>query len=376
MFGRIATALLALTIALFVGAFLTGFRIELSEGQAALIGWRQGISDEEAMRRDVRWHANAEVLNTKIRAALDRNDIDDAAMYADIASWTEITVANDAQSKLAAAKSAPSMASQDLTGDVKAFVFSAPTSFSTAASAITSDTTIVGDVRDISNEGSKLLKGEAFDQIILGLSVVGVATTTTSVATEGGGAVIKSGVALLKFARRIGTLTGELSARVGQLIDAAVDFDKLETALKDVDLSDLAKTQSALTEYSKAVPAGPLFPILAKMDSMCTAAGIGECVRLVAYAKTPQDLDNLAAMAKGAGSRARGVIELTGASTATSFKQSVNVAQFISENVIAAGVWVAALTLIAFSSLFRSRREDRGGQRMPMRSTPPRKRRK
>jgi hypothetical protein len=373
MVGRIATALLALTLALVVGAYFFDWRLDLSPGQAELIGWRQSLSDEEAMRRDVQWHASSSIIATKITAALDRNDVDDAGMYSDLANWAEITIGADVASRVATAQTEASSAPPELSSYAKGFVFGSPTSFTALASGFTADTTVVGDVRDIASEGAKLRTGNTFDDVILGLSVIGIAATTKSVPTEGGGAVIKSGAAMLKFAQRVRTLTDQFSVRLKQIIGNAVNFKQLEATLKDVDLADLTKTQKSLTAFSETVEPAPLFPILASLDAMCTASGVGECMRLMSLAEAPEDLSELVGIAKVAGPRARGVIELTGVSEASAFKSSVNILQFLGENIAGVVIWVAALLILSLWRWFLPRREQQF-QKAPARGRSKRRR--
>jgi hypothetical protein len=373
MIGRIAMALLALTLALIAGAYLGDWRLDLSQGQAELLGWRQSLSDEEAMRRDVQWHASSSTISEKIGAALARNDVDDAAMYSELANWAEITIGADVASRVATAQTEASAATPELSRYAKGYVFSAPTSFTALAGVFTADTTVVGDVRDIASEGAKLRSGDTFDDVILGLSVVGIAATTKSVPTEGGGAVIKSGAALLKFAQRVRTLTDQFTVRLKQIIANAVNFKELEVTLKDVDLSDLTKTQKSLVAFSETVEPAPLFPIVASMDAMCTASGVGECMRLMALAQAPEDLGELVGIAKVAGRHARGVIELTGITQASDFKGSVNILQFLGENIASVVIWIAILLILILWRWFLPAREPQY-QRAPVRTRSKRRR--
>jgi hypothetical protein len=178
----------------------------------------------------------------------------------------------------------------------------------------------------------------------------------------------------LKFAQRIRTLTDEFSVRLKQIIGGAVDFRKLEVTLKDVDLADLTKTQQGLTQFSETVEPAPLFPVLASMDAMCTASGVGECMRLVSLAKAPDDLSQLVEIAKVAGPHARGVVEVTGISRAEEFKGSVNIFQLVAENIAVTAIWFFALFVLAFWRWFIPSRESQY-QRAPIKSSRSKRRR-
>jgi hypothetical protein len=50
------------------------------------------------------------------------------------------------------------------------------------AGAVTSDLTVIGDLRDIALEGGKMIAGEEYSELILGLSVVGIGVTAATIA--------------------------------------------------------------------------------------------------------------------------------------------------------------------------------------------------
>jgi hypothetical protein len=66
-------------------------------------------------------------------------------------------------------------------------------------------------------------------------------------------------------------------------------------------------------------------------------------------------------------------MELTGASNPSTFKQSIDIVQYLMENIILSAAWIGILVLAAFGSAFIPRREDRS-RRMPQRSQPSRRR--
>jgi hypothetical protein len=66
---------------------------------------RFGITEDEAIRRELRPVATVAELDARVNAALDRNDIEDALVYAEIAGYVERPLPEDTQNRLTAALS-------------------------------------------------------------------------------------------------------------------------------------------------------------------------------------------------------------------------------------------------------------------------------
>ncbi len=73
-------------------------------------------------------------------------------------------------------------------------------------SAGISDFFLFGDLRDLTIEGYHHLKGEEVDNVLVGLSTIGVVATGATMMTAGTSAPVKGGVSLLKFVRKSGKM--------------------------------------------------------------------------------------------------------------------------------------------------------------------------
>lgn len=119
------------------------------------------------------------------------------------------------------------------------------------AGAVTADLFVFGDVRDLVIQGSRALRGEPTDEVIVALSAAGLVLTVTPALDLGG--------ALLKFARRMGALGESLARRLTRLARRAVDTG--DTAPLKAVLADTAK----LSEHAR--PAATL-AILKQVDDV------------------------------------------------------------------------------------------------------------
>ena len=130
--GRLALILFALTAAVIAGLYVFGVRFPISE--------------DEAIHRELRQSATAEDLDKRVNSALEKGDVDDASMYAEVAQYMDRKLSPATQAKLDAALSTGATIARN-TGDfASGFVTGEGTSVAGLAGAVTSDITVVGDV--------------------------------------------------------------------------------------------------------------------------------------------------------------------------------------------------------------------------------------
>ncbi|MGY4876863.1 hypothetical protein ACLUEY_03140 [Vreelandella aquamarina] len=127
--------------------------------------------------------------------------------------------------------------------------------------SVASDFVVIGDLRDLANQGLNLAQGEDVDQVLLALASLGVLATTAQVvsglgtAASGGAAapavagttVAKSGLITLKTARRLDKLPawlGKAAVTSARQARETRSLGQLSTMLGDVNV--LAKTRGGM----------------------------------------------------------------------------------------------------------------------------------
>jgi hypothetical protein len=336
--ARLALVLLLLTVGGIAALYFTDYRFE--------------ITQDEAIQRDVRAHATGADLDKRINDAIGRDDIDDATMYSDIAAsmgWplspsTDKRLKNATSTVASVVRNTGQFASGFVTGE-------GGTSMAGLAGAVTSDLTVVGDVRDIASEGTKMVEGKPYSELVLGLSVVGVAATAAVVATGGGGVVAKLGVSVLKVAKRAGTLTVDFARTLTRLTRDAVNTPELLRVLRGTNLRDVRATEEAITAYARGVRTAEIGPVLRRLEELSRNTSPSEAVRLLRYVHTTKDLDDVTVMSARLGKKTRGIVELTGKAALRLFKTSLNILEFLIEKILWLGGWL--LTLLGMSATKR-----------------------
>lgn len=319
------------------------------------------ISEDEAVQRDLRQHATAAQLDKHVNDAIARDDIDDAAMYADLTTYMGRELTPQTVQRLKNATSTVATVVRDTEQFATGFVTGeGGMSMAGLAGAVTSDLTVVGDLRDIASEGSAMVQGKPYSELTLGLSVIGVAATVAVVATGGGTVVGKLGVSILKVAKRAGTLTVDFARTLTRLTRDAVNFPELARVLRGTNLGDLRATERAITDYAKGVRGAEIFPVVGKLADISRATSPSEAVRMMKFVRSTRDLDDVAAMSARFGKKSRGIMEITGKTALRFFKTTLNILEFIIEKIIWFLGWLG--TLLGMSL---TKRVFRGVRRAP-----------
>ena len=328
--------------------FLTGVGLAL----AYLTGFGFSISIEKAVQADLSAVASPTLINKKILDALERDDVEDADMYLEVAKFMNYEIPRETMAKMDDAHALSATVVRNSWQFGEGFVTGQADSNAGLAGAVTSDLTVVGDVRDIAGEGTKMLAGQEYSDLVLGLSVVGIGVTAATVATGGGGIIAKAGISLLKAAKRGGKLTKEFAETMTRLARDAVNMPLLRETLRKTNLTDLKQTERVFTEYGRNVRAAKLLPVLNRLGEINNTVGPAETIRLMKFVKTGENLDDVAGMTKRFGIKSRGIMELTGKASLRAFKTSFKIIEWIAASIYGLVTWILGLiAMIAMRSV-------------------------
>ncbi|MDR3499233.1 MAG: hypothetical protein P4L72_08405 [Parvibaculum sp.] len=293
-------------------------------------GLLDGIVPDDAIpadpfiRAELAQTTSASDLSRRIDKALDAGSFDDATMYAEIADYMGVAIEPGTAARLQSEKSLTRTVSRNTGSFFEGFITGQGSDTAGFMGAITSDLTVVGDVRDIGQEGTKLVQGQDYSKLVLGLSVVGLAATTATVATGGGALPARIGVSLLKVAEKAGTVTVRFGRDMARILGEAVNFEKLKGVLKDVNLADTSATRHAVADYANGVSMARVTPVLSDVAALEKSVGPAESVRLLKYVDSEADLARITKMSGKLGTKTRGVVEITGKTSLRAFKTVAN----------------------------------------------------
>ncbi|TWA70216.1 hypothetical protein FBZ82_104376 [Azospirillum brasilense] len=206
----------------------------------------------------IREAAPRERLEAAIAGALDHDVPEEAEEYFEVADLVGVPVDPALRSRWADETSGWRTASRSVRRAATGFVTGEGEDAVGMAAALASDLTVVGDVRDLAGQASRMIRGEAVDELTLGLSIAGVALTVGTVATAGGALPAKAGVSLTKLARKTGRLTATFQAELGRVVARSMDVPAFRQAVRGVpwyrldDLAVVARRHAARVDVAEA----------------------------------------------------------------------------------------------------------------------------
>lgn len=138
---------------------------------------------------------------------------------------------------------------------------------------VITDFFIVGDIRDLATQGTHWVQGEDVDEVVAALAAIGVVASATQVASAvatvgtagaaapavAGSTAVKSGVTILKAARKLGKLPpwlGKTLVNSAKTVKTTKKLDSVTDLFSDV--YRLARTRGGLNLLSKTCDAASL----------------------------------------------------------------------------------------------------------------------
>ncbi|MFG1347354.1 hypothetical protein V5F59_20880 [Xanthobacter autotrophicus DSM 431] len=246
-----------------------------------------------------------------IAAALAEDDGELAASYVALADARGLALPPELRAKVEAANGTSAQSLRSATAFGLGFVTGEPHDLPGLAGAAVSDMMVWGDIRDAGREGLKLARGEEADELILGLSAVGIAVTAGTYATVGASLPVRVGITLVKVAKRTGQLSAALARSLTRAVRESVDFAALRrlasspatvdgAALKGVVRADRLSTLTRMLDDAARIQAKA--GTRAAMEGLKVADGGRDLSRVarLAEAKGPQTLAILKTLGRGA----------------------------------------------------------------------------
>jgi hypothetical protein len=239
------------------------------------------------------------VARREIESALAVQDSDLAQSFVDLAVDRQVKLDPALIEKVSAAQAEAATARHKVASFARGFVTGEPDDMAALAGTALGDLTLFGDIRDALREATRLAKGQAADELMLGLAGAGIAITAATYATFGAGAPARVGLTLAKAARKSGTLSAELAGSVGRMV-------------RQARLSAAGPATRGARDAVKAERAGGLFNLASDIGRIERASGARAALDGLKIAKDPRDITRLARLSEKEGSRTRAILKVAG----------------------------------------------------------------
>ena len=239
---------------------------------------------------------DAETAQREIEAALAVHDIGLAQSVIDLARARNVTI-NPALAEIVAAETAEAATMRHRAKSfARGFVTGEPQDMASLAGTTLGDLLVFGDIRDALREGTRYVRGEQVDKLVLGLATTGIAVTAGTYATLGAATPARAGVTLVKVARKTGRLGAEFTESLGRMV-------------RQTSFTGAAR---AVRETAKVERAGGLLHLVRDVGRVEKAAGGRAALDALTIAKEPRDISRIAKLAEKEGGRTRAILKVAG----------------------------------------------------------------
>ncbi len=311
--GPIRASLLRVKL-LVVAAAICGIAALALLPRAIEAGWLLVVQDDPSALADRKLTRsfNAEIAVTEIEAALAANDADLARSFVDLARDRNVAVAPDLVAKVDAAVAKAGSALSTAENFTRGLIVGEPDDLVSLAGTALGDVFVFGDVRDIVREGSRLATGKEADHLILALSAVGIAVTAGTYASLGAGAPARTGLSLVKAARKTGRISARMAESVTRSLRSVVDWSAMRKAFAGASVTEPAVAVRAAREAVKLNKADDLFRLTSDIGSVQGKAGTRAALDGLRISDSPREMARVAKLAEKEGGKTRAILKLLG----------------------------------------------------------------
>jgi hypothetical protein len=267
---------------------------------------------------------DAVTAQREIEAALSAQDSDLAQSVIDLARARNITIDPALVEKVAAAIAEGATMRYRAKSFARGLVTGEPQDMASLAGTALGDLFVFGDIRDALREGTRYVRGEQVDQLVLGLAATGIAITAGTYATFGAATPARAGLTLVKAARKTGRLGAEFTESLGRMV-RQISFP------------------AAARGTAKAERAGGLLHLVRDVGRVEKAAGGRAALDALKVAKEPRDITRIAKLAEKESSRTRAILKVAGRSAIMLAAFAFDVSLWLLGAIFAALGFVSAL---------------------------------
>lgn len=299
---------------------------------------------------------SAEDVSQQVRESIAKDNPDEARMYLRLAQTFGYAINPAAfEPELQRLESPLNVARRTVNDFAGGFIDGQAESGAGVAGAITSDFTVVGDVRDLWEQYQLYAKGEAVNELIVTLAGVGVGLTAATVVSSGTAAPAKGGVSTTKLAARTGRLTPDFQKLLLKQGAAVFDYKAFMLAARAEKSLD-GVTKAAAKAYNPQAVAS-IQRTAEQVNNLRKASSTSDAIHLLKYVDNGDDLARLEKLSLKYGAETKGIMKFLGKSAIGTVRILRKSAELLISAV--AGLISFLASLFSLGSLFSGRTKTR-----------------
>jgi hypothetical protein len=298
---------LGLAVALAIAAFTLAPRAFEAEWLLAAQDDPVALADRAVART-----FDVKVAAREIEAALAAKDVDLANSFLELARERQVPVDPALAEKVEAANGAAAIAVRSLGNFAHGVIVGEPDDLSGLAGTAVADLFVIGDIRDAVREGTRFATGQETDQLLLGLSCVGLAVTAGTYASVGAGAPARIGLTVVKAARKTGRISSQMSAWITRSVHEVIDWGAIQRVARAASITQPAVAVRAAREAVKVDKAKGLMRMVGDVGTIQAKAGTRAALDGLKLAQGPRDVAKISKLAAAKGGKTRAILKLAG----------------------------------------------------------------
>jgi hypothetical protein len=258
---------------------------------------------------EVKKVADQKYLDNAILKSIETSNFDDVQMYQDMASLINVPLSQ----KISEENQLSNSVLRESKSFIDGFIYGESQNSTQLVGSITSDMTVVGDIRDLGVEGKKYFDNQDYDKFVLSLAVIGIVSSTSQLVTAGSTTPIKVGTSLLKVAKKGAYLSKSFTSQLMTKLQKTVDINSIKKAYSSINIDTLKATFGQIGSINKNT---------SNFDTL----------KILKYAQNEKDLKKLSKISSKFGKNTRGVLTILGKGVLKSVKYtSIIIAKLIDE---------------------------------------------
>ena len=247
-------------------------------------------------------------FDKKILIAIKNENFDDVEMYTNLANYLDVNLTQTTRDEIASHNDFISKSIRNTKEFGSGFISGKGESAVGISGSMLSDMTVVGDLRDLSKEGTKFINDEKYDKIILGLATVGIGLSASQLLSAGSTTPLKVGASVVKVAKKTGKLSKNFLNVISSKLSKAVDM-KL---LKNIDFSSISSIKKIKPTIAKSLKLDAVNKLFGNINKLKKNTSLFDTVTLLKYADNEKDLKKLVKVSSKYKKNTKGVLKVLG----------------------------------------------------------------
>jgi len=187
-----------------------------------------------------------------------------------------------------------------------------------------SDMTVVGDLRDLSTEGIKLVNDENYDKVVLSIATIGVGLSASQLLSGGTSTPLKVGASVIKVAKKTGKISKSFLEVISSKLAKAVDIKMLKT----IDFSSIASIKKAKSTIGKSLKLDGVSKLFGNINKVKKNTSVFDTVSILKYVDNEKELAKAVTITKKYKKNSKAVFKILGK---TVFKGATRVVKYTSK---------------------------------------------